>query len=480
MQDQRMQSIPVPPRSKMRQERQQAANGSLLPSLQQQTHRQPPQQQRQPQAQQQGRNMMRKRKRGNGGVPRTRDQTRATGHTPTYRLEPQRTVDNTTTTTTTTTTTKPRVPRVLVIYFPQYHPDPLNDQNWGINFTDWMSLQKSPTHNRLGHAIPRPTELGYYDLRQTTVRNAQGSLARQYGIHGFVYHHYWFYDPTHAGPNLAAPLLAMLDDGHPNVPFFLNWCATKWVNVWMGKPLFQTIPTNKNRAIVLQEQYFNASHEQIQEHYQWLSQFFHHPNYILMDNQPILLLYYYDIRALPILQRLRYLAQRDGFDGLYLLVGRSAAPDHLFQPGNLTDRLKQVMDFKTQTLNMIEMDTFNQSLLYPYPLEWVTQAYEIPDWCTNHPRMAWTPEQAGDRHEILGLLTAFDNTPRREFDHSVIYTAGTPEHVLQRFEQNVRAVLYYTMCCRQPAAPDNNDAPTTKPSLTNGDDQLVVINAWNE
>jgi hypothetical protein len=119
----------------------------------------------------------------------------------------------------------PVIPYIWVIYFPQYHPDPLNDKNWGVNFTDWVSLQKSPTQNRLGFDIPRPLGGTYYDLRDEQPRQLQGELADRYGVDGFIYHHYWFYDRSHPGPNLAAPLLNMLKDGHPNIPFLLNWCG---------------------------------------------------------------------------------------------------------------------------------------------------------------------------------------------------------------------------------------------------------------
>jgi Glycosyltransferase WbsX len=114
--------------------------------------------------------------------------------------------------------------------------------------------------------------------------------------------------------------------------FVLLFAATKWVNVWMGKAIFQTIPTNKNRAITLQEQYFDPTEDMVQEHYQWLSQFFRHPNYIKIHNQPVMMLYYYDARAIPILKELRMFAKQDGFDGIYWIVGRSAYPDGLYDP----------------------------------------------------------------------------------------------------------------------------------------------------
>lgn len=358
--------------------------------------------------------------------------------------------------------TTDRLPRILAIYFPQYHRDPINDKNWGENFTDWVSLRASPKLNKAGFEIPRPTELGYYDLSETEPRKQQGQLAKEYGIDGFIYHHYWFYDRTHPGPNLAAPLLNMLEDGHPDVPFFLNWCATKWINVWMGKAIFQTIPTNKNRAITLQEQFFEPSRDEIKEHYEWLSRFFHHENYIRIKNQPVMLLYIYDERAIPILQELRTLAKNDGFNGIYWIIGRNAAPDELFVPLNLTRKTTQIMKKKTQTLDMFPLDeVFNQSMTYPYPLPWLTNTYTIPEWCQQGQQREVAAPQT--RQEVTGLLTAFDNTPRRNYQEATLYGADTPERILARFGVNLRTALYYNTCCQSQT-----------------EDRFVAINAWNE
>ena len=354
------------------------------------------------------------------------------------------------------------LPRVLAIYFPQYHRDPLNDKNWGDNFTDWDSLRKSPEKNRKGYNIPRPTELGYYDLTDTDVRRRQGELANAYGIDGFIYHHYWFYDPSHPGPNLAVPLLRMLEDGHPNVPFFLNWCAVKWVNVWMGKPIFQKRRTTMNNAIVLQKQFVSPSDGMIQVHYNWLSKFFHHKNYIKIQNKPVFLLYYYDEKVVHILERLREFAKKDGFDGLYLIVGRSAPAEQIFVPFNMTEDELRVMKRKTQTLGHIkDLDTFDQSMTYPYPLQWLRKPYEVPQWCINGTKREVAAPQT--RQEVTGIFTSFDNTPRREFKHSVIVGDGGPEQILARFEANLRTAIYYSTCCQEQT-----------------EDRFIAINAWNE
>jgi len=118
-----------------------------------------------------------------------------------------------------------RLPRILALVFPQFHRDAINDNLWGVGFTDWNNLKNAPLKNRLGLDIPQPTELGFYDLTDVEPRRKQGELAKQYGLDGFIYHHYWFYDEKHPGPNLHAPLEAMLKDGHPDIPFAFNWVS---------------------------------------------------------------------------------------------------------------------------------------------------------------------------------------------------------------------------------------------------------------
>ncbi len=220
------------------------------------------------------------------------------------------------------------LPRILAFVFPQFHQDPLNDLLWGEGFTDWNNLNKAPAKNRLSYFIPRPTELGFYDLSHPEPRKKQGELAKEYGIDGFVYHHYWFYDADHPGPNLHAPLVNMLKDGHPDVPFALHWCAMKWTNTWSGNvgPDFVF-----KEPGVLQKQYFPKQKDDplITEHYNWLRQFFHHPNYIKVDRKPVFMLYQRKPGAMVVLRRLKELAMEDGFPGLYVTVGLSKGHGHL-------------------------------------------------------------------------------------------------------------------------------------------------------
>jgi len=57
--------------------------------------------------------------------------------------------------------------------------------------------------------------LGFYDLRVPETRKAQAAMAKEYGIEGFIYWHYWF-----AGKRLLErPFNEVLESGYPDFPF---------------------------------------------------------------------------------------------------------------------------------------------------------------------------------------------------------------------------------------------------------------------
>lgn len=70
-----------------------------------------------------------------------------------------------------------------------------------------------------------PADLGYYDLRLPESRIAQAKLAREYGIEGFCYWHYWFGNGRQL---LERPFNEVLKSGEPDFPFCLGWANHSW------------------------------------------------------------------------------------------------------------------------------------------------------------------------------------------------------------------------------------------------------------
>ena len=118
-------------------------------------------------------------------------------------------------------------PRIIGLYLPQYHPIPENDEWWGKGFTEWNNVVKARPLFR-GHYQPRfPADLGFYDLRLPEVREQQAQLAREAGLEGFCYYHYWFGNGKQL---LERPFEEVLRSGKPDFPFCLCWANHDWTN----------------------------------------------------------------------------------------------------------------------------------------------------------------------------------------------------------------------------------------------------------
>lgn len=168
--------------------------------------------------------------------------------------------------------------RKIAMYLPQFHPTPENDKWWGKGFTEWTNVMKASARFN-GHYQPHiPADLGFYDLRLEETRLAQEQLAREYGIHGFCYYHYWF----NGKRLLYEPLERKMLNPKENLPFMLCWANENWTRAWDGG----------EQQILIKQEY---SEDDDRKHIRFLLKYFKDDRYIKVDGKPVFSFYKPDL-----------------------------------------------------------------------------------------------------------------------------------------------------------------------------------------
>jgi len=171
--------------------------------------------------------------------------------------------------------------RVIALYLPQFHPIPENDLWWGKGFTEWTNVGRAKPRFR-GHYQPKvPADLGYYDLRVPEVRQQQADLAREAGVEGFCYYHYWFGKGKQL---LERPLNEVVSSGKPDFPFCICWANHTWSNkTWESKSAI-------SKETILMEQCYEGEKDYI-EHFYSLLPAFKDERYMKIDGRLIFVIY---------------------------------------------------------------------------------------------------------------------------------------------------------------------------------------------
>nr|WP_302111007.1 glycoside hydrolase family 99-like domain-containing protein [uncultured Acetatifactor sp.] len=197
--------------------------------------------------------------------------------------------------------------RIIAFYLPQFHEIPENNKAWGKGFTEWVNVKKAKPLF-WGHRQPRvPLNNNYYNLLDENVVIQQMQLARQYGLYGFCYYHYWF----KGRKVLEKPLEKMLVNKDATFPFCLAWANEAWTKTWHGA---------KGAKEVLIRQTYGVKKDW-EDHYEYLRRYFRHPSYIKIGNKPVLLVYKINKmrHRSEMFECFCEMAKKDGFDGMYLV-----------------------------------------------------------------------------------------------------------------------------------------------------------------
>ncbi|EGL17657.1 MULTISPECIES: glycoside hydrolase family 99-like domain-containing protein [unclassified Paenibacillus] len=195
--------------------------------------------------------------------------------------------------------------KLIAFLLPQFHRIEENDRWWGKGFTEWTNVKKSVALYR-HHSQPRaPLNDYYYDLTDPRARQWQARTARDYGIYGFCYYHYWFKGKR----LLEKPVQHILASGDPDFPFCLSWANEPWTRRWDGM----------ESDVLMPQDYGNEADWSL--HFYALLDAFRDKRYIRVDGKPVLLIY--RPASIPkceaMLNHWRNLARLNGLEGLHLV-----------------------------------------------------------------------------------------------------------------------------------------------------------------
>lgn len=328
--------------------------------------------------------------------------------------------------------------RPIAIYLPQFHPIPENNEWWGKGFTEWTNVTKAVPRFKNHYQPHLPADLGFYDLRLHDVMKQQAELAKEYGIYGFMFYHYWF-----SGKQLLQkPVENWLHFKTPDFPYFLCWANENWTRRWDGQ----------EQEVLIKQNY---SDEDDIFHFKELVKYFKDERYICIDEKPVFAVY--RTHLFPNIKRTaeiwRQLALEHGLKGLYLIsvesIGQKMNPTQIgfdaaldFQPdfANLPNPLSG--SFIDRILNKFKIKNS------PYKKDCIFDYSEMVEKMLSRP----TP----DYKIFPGITPMWDNTARRKEGATIIKgsTPGLYAYWLKKILESFK--------------------PYSK------DENFIFLNAWNE
>ncbi|MDC8098918.1 glycoside hydrolase family 99-like domain-containing protein [Chryseobacterium rhizosphaerae] len=329
--------------------------------------------------------------------------------------------------------------KLIAFYLPQFHPIPENDKWWGKGFTEWTNVGKAkPLFS--GHYQPRvPKDLGYYDLRVPETRKQQADLAKEFGIGGFCYWHYWFGNGKRL---IERPFNEVVASGEPDFPFCLAWANESWKGFAHGL---------KNRNMLIEQLYPGV--EDFENHFNELLPAFKDKRYIKVDGKPLFMIYkpLANEEIKTFIKVWRKLAKENGLEDFYFIGHNNDAKipvEDVFEvgvDGVNTVRLDNYQLKERGQFERLFQHARKQLLNTPqrYSYKKVSEFFTVPEVdCIDN--------------VYPSIVTGWDHSPRSHKE-GLILTDFTPEN----FSIHVQNVL---------------DIVENKPE----EHKIVFIKSWNE
>lgn len=332
--------------------------------------------------------------------------------------------------------------KIIAYYLPQFHPIPENDDWWGKGFTEWTNVTKAKSLFR-NHRQPfLPGELGFYDLRLYDSQLQQARLAKENGIHGFCYWHYWFGNGKRI---LEKPFNNVVAQKSIDLPFCLAWANESWTGHWHGLDKKKVLVEQHYPGIVDYENHFYA-----------LLDAFKDQRYIRIDGKLLFCIYRaVESKEIPVfINTWRKLAAENGLGDFHFNAINSGEESLKTGCDSFTSYAPRI------TTEMVENNFMNKIFFRKY-------GFRFSDFIRNFPHKGPSIYQYKDlirynlnaklhRSEIPVITSNWDNTPRSQRNGLVIENSNA---VL--FSEYLKKAFY-------------------KAGENNFEDKVIFVKSWNE
>ena len=353
--------------------------------------------------------------------------------------------------------------RVIALYLPQFHPIPENNEWWGKGFTEWTNVAKAKPLYK-GHVEPRiPADLGFYDLRMPEVREEQANLAKEAGIEGFCYYHYWFGDGKQL---LERPFNEVVSSGKPNFPFCLCWANHSW-----GGATWTNASLKTSKKMFVEQKYLGK--EDNIAHFNTLLPAFKDKRYITVDGKPIFLVYDpFNFEGVEnFIDDWQHLAKENGLAGIHFVGIVNTTSFNTYMKKGFLKKKEDEEDVKERVRQVLKMgfDAVNTNGQYRAEISSIgflkTAFYSFMSYKVGKSLTYLIDQKKINKHLFTKLdteenvyptiLPNWDRTPRSK--ENALYIHSTPEV----FKDCIRKAL---------------DIIKTKDE----EHRIIIVKSWNE
>ncbi len=340
--------------------------------------------------------------------------------------------------------------KLMAMYLPQYHEIPENNEFWGKGFTDWTTVKSAKQYFKDVVQPKVPLNDNYYDLSKMETLEWQVKLAKEYGIDGFCFYHYWFSSDKQL---LQTPAENFLKNKELDIDFCFAWDNAPWKRTWSTQfgndwaPIFdKKLDTENESSLLINFDY--GTEKDWEKHFNYLLPFFLDNRYLKKDNKPVFIMWNKNepdkVRNMILFWNEK--AKLNGFDGVYF-IGKYSPNNNIdlfdgeffYEPGlDGWENNSFFSKFFVKIQSCLSLNT--KPKVYSYKRVWKSLIRRISN--------------VADKAIYYGAFINYDDTPRRG-QNGRLLRGGNPK----RFKEFLKKVLTISSSHKK---------------------EFVFITAWNE